>query len=180
MTEDIKLPNKKYNTIVLDPPWQISMTGKVKREVNRKQKLDYPTMSLDEIKSLNIKSLSNSGTHIYCWTTNKMLRSTFDVFDAWGVNFHLTLVWAKPSFIAPAMGYQFATEFLLLGFMGKPMQKFKNIGKKNWIQATQKRNGHSTKPNEFLELIEEMSPYPYLEMFARTKRSGWDAWGNEV
>jgi len=179
-TNMIPFPNKKYNTIVLDPPWNISMTGKVKREENRKEKLAYQTMSLKEIKSMDIKSLSNDGAHIYCWTTNKMLRDTYDVFDAWGVNYHLTLVWTKPSFIAPAMGYQFATEFLLLGFMGKPMQKFKTIGKKNWIYASQKRNGHSTKPDEFLDLIETMSPGPYLEMFARKTRHNWDSWGNEV
>ncbi len=170
----------KYNTIVIDPPWDISLTGKVKRRENRAEKLPYNTMSLDKIKSLPIKDIANIGAHIYCWTTNKMLNKTFDVFDEWGVNYHLTLVWTKPSFIAPAMGYQFATEFLLLGFMAKPMQKFKKIGKRNWIMVAQKRNAHSTKPKEFYDLIETMSPGLYLELFARQKKPGWDAWGNEV
>ena len=46
------LPNKKYNTIVLDPPWDISMSGSVKIRVNRKKKLDYKTMTLKEIKQI--------------------------------------------------------------------------------------------------------------------------------
>ena len=176
----IPFPNKKYNTIVLDPPWDISLTGSMKKRQNRKTKLDYETMSIEQIKNINIKSIANEGSHIYCWTTNKMLRTTYDVFDSWQVNYHLTLVWTKPNFIAPAMGYQFATEFLLLGFMGKPMQKFTKMGKKNWIHSPSKKNNHSTKPKEFLDLIEEMSPGPYLEMFARQKRENWDAWGNEI
>ena len=62
-----------------------------------------------------------------------------------------------------------------------PMQKFTKMGKRNWIHAAPKRNAHSTKPDEFLDLIEIMSPKPYLEMFARKKsREGWDYWGNEV
>ena len=170
----------KYKTIVIDPPWNISLAGKVKRRENRANQLPYKVMSLEEIKQLPIKNLSDIGAHIYLWTTNKYLKESFDVLKGWGANYHLTLVWVKPSFIAPAMGYQFATEFLLLGFMGKPMQKFKKIGKKNWIEATQKKYNHSTKPEEFLKLIEEMSPSPYLEMFARRKRDNWDVWGDEV
>ena len=115
------------------PPWDISLTGKVKREKNRAIKLPYKTMSLDQIKSLPIGKIANKGAHIYTWTTNKMLPYTFDILKSWEVNYHLTLVWTKPSFIAPAMGYQFATEFLLLGFYQKPMLKFKRIGLKNWI-----------------------------------------------
>ena len=176
----MKLPKKKYNTIVLDPPWDISLTGKLKREKNRAIKLPYKTMSLDQIKSLPIGKIANKGAHIYTWTTNKMLPYSFDVLKSWGVNYHLTLVWTKPSFIAPAMGYQFATEFLQLGFYQKPMLKFKRIGLKNWINIFQSRNNHSKKPKEFYDLIDKMSPSPKLEMFARDKKKNWDAWGDEL
>ena len=67
----IPLPKKKYNTIVLDPPWNISVTGKVNIRPNRKKKLDYPTMSMKEIKSIPINQIGNIGCHVYCWTTNK-------------------------------------------------------------------------------------------------------------
>jgi len=178
-SETIPFPNKKYNTIVLDPPWEISLTGKVKRVENRKEKLDYPTMTLQEIKDMPIQDICNTGCHVYTWTTNKMLPYTFDVLKSWGVNYHLTMVWTKPSGIAPCMGYVFGTEFCLLGFAGKPMQKFKNIGKLNWVHNPSLKP-HSTKPQSFYNLVEDMSPANYLEMFARNKRDGWDVWGNEV
>ena len=98
--------NKKYNTIVIDPPWNISMSGKVKRgREKRAESLKYKTMSLQEIRSIPIKNIANKGCHVYCWTTNKMLKDTFDVLESWGVNFHLVMVMVKPSGIAPAMGY---------------------------------------------------------------------------
>ena len=171
---------QKYNTIVIDPPWDISLTGSFDKRENRAKELPYKTMSLDEIKKIPIGSIANQGAHIYCWTTNKMLRYTFDVLESWGVNFHLVLVWNKPSFIAPCLAYQFATEFILLGFFGKPMQKFLGKVNVNWIKATPLRNGHSSKPDEFYNLIREMSPEPRIDIFARKPRNGFDVWGDEI
>ena len=170
---------KKYNTIVLDPPWNISVTGKVNIRPNRKKKLDYPTMSMKEIKSIPINQIGNIGCHVYCWTTNKFLNETFDVLKSWGVNYHLTLVWTKPNGMMPCFGYKFATEFCLFGFYGKPMQKFKSMAKLNWFENPSIKP-HSTKPPKFYDLVDEMSPNPKLEMFARKKRKSWDCWGDEV
>lgn len=175
----LDLPNKKYNTIVIDPPWKISMSGKIKHRPNKKTKLDYETMTLEEIKSIPIYKIANTGCHVYCWTTNKMLKETFEVLESWNVNYHLTLVWTKPTGMMPCFGYKFATEFCLLGFFGKPMQKFTNMGKLNWIKKMPQKP-HSTKPQEFYDLIRKMSPKNYFEMFARKQRSDWDVWGNEI
>ena len=176
---EINLPNKKYNTIVLDPPWDISMTGSVKKRPNRKKELDYPTMSLEEIKKIPMQDICNIGCHVYTWTTNKMLPYTFDVLKSWGVNYHLTMVWNKPNGMMPCFGYKFATEFCLLGFYKKPMQKFKGMAELNHINNPSIKP-HSTKPQKFYDLVEKMSPSNYLEMFARNQRVGWDVWGNEV
>jgi len=172
--------HKKYNTIVIDPPWDISMTGKVKREENRSETLPYKTMTIEEIKNIPLKDIANIGCHIYCWTTNKMLHETFHILESWGVNFHLVMPMVKPSGIAPCMGYVFASEFVILGFFGKPMQKFNKIGKLNWIKFFNGANKHSSKPDEFYKLVEEMSPAPRIDIFARNKRKGWDVFGDEV
>jgi len=173
--------NKKYNTIVIDPPWNISMSGKVKRgREKRAESLKYKTMSLQEIRSIPIKNIANKGCHVYCWTTNKMLKDTFNVLESWGVNFHLVMVMVKPSGIAPAMGYVFGTEFCLLGFYGKPMQKFLNIGKLNWFKHLNKHGNHSHKPEEFYNLIREMSPEPRIDIFSRRIITGFDVWGDEA
>ena len=179
MFEEIQ---QKYNTIVIDPPWQISMAGIKNVRPNQRKALPYNTMSLEEIKQLPIDKIANSGSHIYLWTTNKMLKERFDVFDRWNVKFHIVVVWVKPSAIAPMFAYQFATEFCLLGFYDKkkPMQKFLGKVRPNWIKDINKHNNHSKKPDGFYTLVEEMSPAPRIDIFARRQRQGWDVWGNEV
>lgn len=48
----------------------------------------------------------------------------------------------------------------------------------SWFQWP--RGAHSQKPEAFLDLVEQVSPGPYLELFARRQRLGWDTWGNEA
>ena len=178
MFEEIQ---QKYNTIVIDPPWDIKMSASnLKRRPKTATQLPYKTLSLESIKNLPISHIANQGSHIYCWTTNRMLKETFEVLERWGVKFHLVIVMVKPSGIAPAMGYVFGTEFCLLGFYGIPKQKFLKIGKLNWFQHLNGAGKHSVKPEKFYKLVEEMSPAPRIDIFARRQRQGWDVWGNEV
>lgn len=165
---------------MIDPPWDISMAGKMDTHTT-KENLPYKTMALEDIKNIPIGKIANIGCHVYCWTTNAMLRDTFNVLDAWGVNFHLCLVWTKNSGIAPCLGYVFSTEFCLLGFFGKPMQKFSSSGKVNWLNLKQNSQGkHSSKPIEWYKLIEKMSPPPRIDIFARTQKLNWDVFGDEI
>jgi len=170
----------KYQTIVIDPPWPIKMRGSVKARPNQAKELPYNTMTFEEIENLSIGSIAEQGAHIYLWSTNATLRKSFEVLEKWGVNYHLTLVWVKPSAIAPCFAYKFATEFCLLGFYGKPMKKFIGAGKLNWLSHFTKAGEHSKKPECFIDLVESMSPAPRIELFARRHRMGWDVWGNEV
>ena len=109
-----------------------------------------------------------------------MLKDTFDVLESWGVNFHLTMVMVKPNGMCPCFGYKFATEFVLFGFYGKPMQKFQKIGELNWFKAFNKAGQHSVKPDEFYRIVEKMSPTPRIDMFARKRHYGFDVYGDEV
>jgi|TARA_R110000824_G_scaffold18969_1_gene74299 N6-adenosine-specific RNA methylase IME4 len=170
----------RYNTVVIDPPWDISMAGKVKLRPNRSKELPYKTMTLDEIKGFPLDEFANNGAHIYMWTTNKMLKHTWDIFTALGVNYHLTLPWVKTNGMCPMFAYKFASEFCMLGFYGKPMQKFNKCVRLNWIQTAQAKAGsHSAKPDEFYELISEMSPGPMIDCFARKPHTGFSGWGDE-
>jgi N6-adenosine-specific RNA methylase IME4 len=60
------------------------------------------------------------------------------------------------------------------------MQKFLSIGKLNWLKVFNKAGTHSTKPDDFYKLVEEMSPAPRIDIFARKSRDGWDVWGDEI
>lgn len=169
-----------YKTIVIDPPWEISLTGKTNLRPNRRKELPYKTMTLQQIKEFPISEFAETGCHVYLWTTNKMIQHTWDIFKSWGVNYHLVLPWVKPSGIAPCFAYKFASEFCVLGFFGKPMQKFINGGILNWIKANPERDNHSAKPPEFYELIKKMSPEPRIDIFARKRHDGFEAWGDQV
>ncbi len=171
----------KWKTVVIDPPWPISMAGRRKiPQHQRPSVLPYATMSFEEIKQLPICELCEVGAHVYLWATNKTLRAAFECFDTWGVDFHLMLVTVKASGIAPANGYVFGTEFCLLGFANRPMLSFKSMGMLNWWHDAPRRGRHSVKPQIFYDRVEQMSPGPFVELFARRPREGWSVWGDEV
>ena len=135
-------------------------------------------MSMDEIKSIPMDQIANVGCHVYCWTTNKYLRETFNVLESWNVNYHLTLVWTKHNGMTPNFAYKFATEFCLLGFYKKPDLWIK--GKPLIPLVFQAENiKHSKKPDKFYQMIEPLGK-DRIDIFARNKRQGWDVIGNEV
>lgn len=174
------LPNVKYKTVVIDPPWQQSMVlGYNVVRHKRPKQLPYKTMTIDEIKTFPVNQLSEPGGHVYLWTTNKFLHDAFHVLDAWGIRFHLCMPLVKKSGIVGANGYVFGSEYCLLGFNGKPMIPFQGIGKLNWLVTTPLRGTHSKKPDSFYSLVESMSAGPYLDCFARRTRDRWDSWGDE-
>lgn len=173
-----KIPpiTKEYRTLVVDPPWPIE---KIERGVRPNQyELDYPVMSLEEIKTLPQRGLlpaNKEGSHIYLWTTQKHLPSAFAVFDAWDVKYQCLLTWVKNVGFTP-FSWMYSTELCLFGRIGNlPLLV---MGKRLDFAATVKE--HSRKPDEFYHLVKEVSPEPRLDMFSRETHDGFDNWGNEV
>lgn len=186
----------KYRTIVADPPWNVMAGpsgGGYERGVDGKQQpwskpvnnhsrpLAYPSMSVDQIASLDVPS--DRDAHLYLWTINKYLPDAFSVMKAWGFTYSTMLVWVKRPMGGGLGGcYGLATEYVLFGRKGK-LSAQSRIGR-NWFDWKRPyKNGypnHSAKPPEFFSLVENISPGPRLEMFARGSREGWDVWGNEV
>lgn len=167
-----------YRVIYADPPWQYKDTT-LRFALGKREKLSsavghYQVMLLEDIKSLDIPAADQA--YLFLWATNPLLREAFEVMESWGFNYKTTLTWVKPSI---RMGYYFRgrTEHLLFGVKGKPGRlKSKSLG--NVIEAKPTR--HSEKPEKVYELIETACDGPYLEMFARKRRYGWDVWGNEA
>jgi len=170
---DIPLPLGKYRAIVIDPPWPIE---KILREVRPNQVLmDYPTMTIDEIKALPVPELAyEDGCHIYLWTTHRYLPKAFEVLDAWGADYECLLTWVKNVGITP-FSWMYSTEHCLFARIGNLplLQK----GKRLDFQA--KVREHSRKPDEFYDLVKEVSPEPRIDMFGREQRQGFEVWGNE-
>lgn len=68
------------------------------------------------------------------------------------------------------------TEHCLLGIKGKPY--FNNT---KWTTLiSEKRTTHSTKPETFYKMVDEICAGRKLDYFARKKRDGWDVYGDEV
>jgi len=167
---------KKYFTILADPPYPQKMAGKYARRIKRRKELPYPTLSIEEIKRLPVEKFAEEGCHLWLWTTNQFLREAFEIMEAWGFKYLTTITWAKPS----GCGNWFVsrTQHILFGYYKKC--KFNKERYKPTIFFAGLPKRHSEKPIEFYDLIESISDIPCLELFARQKREGWDAWGNEI
>jgi N6-adenosine-specific RNA methylase IME4 len=173
----------KYRTIVADPPWQYGAFGVGRppsgvRHDGRASPMPYPMLSVDEIAALPVEDMAAEDSNLYMWTTSRYLHDAFHVVDAWGFRYSTPLVWAKtpmPTMIGGA--YRPSAEFILFCRRGK-LAPLRREVTQWWNWPRQAR--HSAKPEAFLDIVESVSPGPYLEMFARRQRLGWDTWGNEA
>lgn len=169
-----------YRTIMADPPWPERGGGKIKRGADK----HYPLMEVSEICALGpqVQRLADPvGCHLYLWVTNNYLRAGFEVLEAWGFEYITIITWEKDR---AGLGQYFRgiTEHIMFARRGKPLP-YKSIDGKRAQGMTiikRPRKEHSAKPDSFYRTAERVSYEPRLEMFARTKRPGWDTWGNEV
>lgn len=170
----------RYQTVVADPPWKQPSGGprpKTTWNAGIPSKLPYPTMELAEIEALPVQEWVEKNAHLYLWTTNHYLERSYGVARAWGFEPSCVLVWAKtPRGIGMGGAFTITTEFIIFARRGS--LAFKEKQDSSWWNW--KRGAHSKKPEAFLDLVERVSPGPYLEMFARRNRLGWDTYGNEA
>jgi N6-adenosine-specific RNA methylase IME4 len=171
-----------YATILADPPWQFqNRTGKVAPE--HKRLLRYPTMELQEIAELPVSRIAAARSHLYLWVPNALLKEGLRVMEAWGFTYKCNLVWYKvrkdggPDGRGVGFYFRNVTELILFGVRGSLRTLRPGRTQVNLFQS--RKREHSRKPDELYDIIEECSPGPYLELFARFPRPGWHQWGNE-
>ncbi len=175
---------KKYATIYADPPWRFqNRTGKVAPEHKRLNR--YATMELDEIASLPIGEIAAEKSHLYLWVPNALLPDGLAVMKAWGFEYKGNIIWEKvrkdgqPDGRGVGFYFRNVTEILLFGVRGGNNRTLAPARSQVNLIRTQKRE-HSRKPDEIVPIIESCSPGPYIELFARGDREGWDMWGNQA
>ncbi len=171
----MELPNKRYKCILADPPWEQGKTGKRQCRPNQGTKLDYPTMSLQEIISLPVMDLAQDDSLLFLWTTDKHIVDAHYVMEHWEFKKHCIFVWNKNTGVCP-FSVQFRNEYMLMGYHGR--LKLRTIGIPTNFQAPITK--HSEKPLISYEIIDKLAYEPKIELFARRLFPGWDAWGNEV
>ena len=187
----------KYRTIVADPPWQYdegfaTVPDRPRPEARARgadrtvasiivRPLPYAALSIEDIAGIPLRSAADRHANLFLWATNRYLPDAFHVITEWGFVYRQTVVWAKPAGSRPPFRATVApncAEFLLVARRGQgaPLER-------TWesnVITVPRPTGHSQKPEVFLDLIEQVSPGPYLELFARRQRLGWDTWGDEA
>ncbi len=175
---------RRFGAILADPPWQFkNKTGKVAPEHLRLNR--YTTLSLEEICALPVPQIAAPTSHLYLWVPNALLPEGLAVMQAWGFTYKSNIVWhkirkdGKPDGRGVGFYFRNVTEILLFGVRGKNARTLAPGRRQVNYLATRKRE-HSRKPDEQYKLIEECSPGPFLELFARGIRKGWECWGAEA
>lgn len=178
------IKGRKFSTILADPPWQFqNRTGKMAPEHKRLSR--YPTLSLQEIKDIPVEAAVTDPAHLYLWVPNALLAEGLQVMECWGFTYKTNLVWYKvrkdggPDRRGVGFYFRNVTELILFGVRGKNARTLPPGRSQENIITSQKRE-HSRKPDEQYPLIESCSEGPYLEMFARGQRPGWECWGNQA
>lgn len=155
-----------------------------------KRLMRYETMVLDDIKALPVETLADeSGAHLYLWVPNALLPDGLSVMEAWGFTYKSNIIWEKtrkdgePDGRGVGFYFRNVTEILLFGVKQPKKEKtYRTLAparsQVNLIRAIKRE--HSRKPDEFVTMIERCSEGPYLELFARGDRPGWDMWGNQA
>lgn len=187
-----KLPNKKYDIIYADPPWDYGGKLQFDKSSKSKEKLDisrnifissasfkYPTLKLNELKKLLLTQIAKDDCLLFMWTSNPHLAQSIELGKAWGFEYRtIAFVWDKMNH-NPGKYTLSNCEVCLVFKKGKiPTPR----GARNVQQLVKsKRNGHSEKPIEVMQGIEKMFPtQAKIELFARKKYPEWDVWGLDV
>ena len=172
---------KRYQIIYADPPWRYG--GRSEDDPKRiPLERQYPTMSFDELKKLQIEKISDNNCLLFLWIVSPELKKCIEVGESWGFRY-ITVAFVWHHKMALLGNYTMAgCELCLLFKKGKiPEGKIKGSGngiKQFWEESKQ---GASKKPDEIRNRIEKLFPKSKrIELFARDKYPNWDSWGNEV
>lgn len=159
-----------FGTIYADPPWQYGNQATRASTNNH-----YVTMPVDEIAALPVEKLAAPNAHLHLWTTNAFLPASFDLMRAWGFEYKSVFVWVKPE-MGIGNYWRVSHEFMLFGIRGKA--PFQSHAEMSWMHHP--RTAHSAKPEKIRELVQRVSPGPYLELFGRRLAKDWVVWGNQI
>lgn len=178
------LPQGKARVILLDPAWGFRTRGKKGMALpQRARRAHYKPMLLKDMKALDVAALAHpDGCQIAMWTFGAFFRQAMELGESWGARYNTDLFhWLKLSKHGKrriSLGYysRKQVESVFLFTIGKP-QKAKDRGIRQLIEEPIRE--HSRKPDCVYDYLERMFDGPYIELFARTQRIGWDSWGDD-
>jgi N6-adenosine-specific RNA methylase IME4 len=182
------IEGKKYPVIYADPPWKFAVYS-AKGE-GRSATAHYDCLGLDALFKLPVADIANPNSVLFLWTTDPFLPKGIELASAWGFTYKtVAFYWVKLNKSTggdvlserdffTGLGYwtRANLEPCLLATRGHP----KRISKKVKRLIISPRREHSRKPDEVFSRIEKLVEGPYIELFARASRQGWDSWGDQA
>lgn len=175
---------KLYHTIYADPPWKLTggKNGKGGWSKTASPDVHYPLMKTDDIAALDVPSLCEEDAHLWLWVPNGMLEDGLWVMANWDFKYKNHVAWMKMG--PPGLGQYIRNthELCLFGVKGHLPYARTETGRRKQIKSSFAfpKGRHSAKPPPMRDMIRVVSPGPYIELFARERAEGWDAWGLEV
>ena len=137
----------------------------------------YNTMSLEDIKALPVKELTEDDAVLFMWTTAPLLEEAFEVVNAWGFKYMSNIIWNN---VLPNLGNYTSVRYEHLMIATKGRGTTDNTERPNSVQTIERTGRHSEKPEEFRNIIETLYTYGNkIELFSRKKVEGWEVYGNE-
>lgn len=163
----------RFGTVYADPPWALDKPG----TEHRRRRLHYDRMSVEQIKEIPVNDFTTDDAHLWLWTTNTHLPVALDVVKSWGFEYKVLATWRKQR-MGNGWWLRSRTEHCILAAKSKKLRR--NPGSFT-TEIQGEYRGHSIKPTSVYEMIEALSPGPYLEMFSRNvpERDGWAHIGND-
>ena len=180
--EQTLFPNKKYQIILADPPWNFNFQKRKGLSDKAKSRL-YPTMRDEDIIALPVDKITDDNCVLFLWVMSSKLYLAFNVMFAWGFAYKtVAFTWVKTTINGK---YCFGggnwtrsnPELCLLATKGKPKRLSASVRE----LIVSERRQHSRKPDEARNrIVQLMGDLPRIELFAREKTEGWDAIGFDI
>lgn len=171
----------RYSVIYVDPPWDYD-----RRSQQQQGAVPYPSLTLEELQALPVPAIAAPNCAMFLWTTSPKLPTALKLLEAWGFEFKSVFrCWRKvyaDGRTCVGLGYwsQVCFEFLLVATRGDGFLKHRGRNESQELAAPVAKR-HSAKPPGAREAIERLNiPGKKVELFARQRAPGWDAWGLEV
>jgi len=178
----MSLPNKKYSVIYCDPPWKYKrMVWNEGAPGSGSAELHYNTMTLEELKALDVKSIAAKKCCLFMWTSGPQVDVAVELGTSWGFKFKtVAFVWEKQR---PMCGhYTMSTCEYVLVFTRGSIPKPRDSRNQRQFLSQKRTDRHSEKPHEIRERIDKIfssEHHEKIELFARHITPGWDVWGND-
>lgn len=177
----------KYRTIVADPPWPFAWQGGTGGRRANATKLGYETITVEEIAAEHGPGNVADDATLFLWATMATVHSgeAQGVARQWGFPNRIgEFIWRKPNFgtgVYPRAGHEVCMIYKRSKGSLRPDAPRNVHSVQTWSQRYENNCGksHSAKPDAFYDHVEQGYSGPYLEMFARRARFGWDYHGDE-